>query len=205
MKMRDSTLWHVGTARFLRSSFFLLVMVLGTEATPRAGPMLPRAGMPSPRPLRPHPADNATSPYLLAVGPPPLRFEQAPPPPDLSTRPATGAPPLPAVIEEMVATNTASARSVTPSRGSEGAAVDPRQTSPADSAQTLVEVPAKAPGKKEAPALLPDDTQRDIRPEEVLPFFQFPGSGGTTIVVPAVPVSPESSRLPVSSAVYRQH
>jgi hypothetical protein len=70
----------------------------------------------------------------------------------------------------------------------------------------LVPVGATMPPPAKTPAaLIPDDTQHEIRPEEILPFFQLPGAGGkTTIVVPAVPTSPEETRLPVSTAVYRQ-
>jgi hypothetical protein len=64
---------------------------------------------------------------------------------------------------------------------------------------------AKPSSTKEAPALLPDDVQHETRPEEILPFFQFPGAGGVTVVVPEAPASPGTTRLPVSSAVYRQH
>lgn len=202
MKMRDSPFWHVGTARLFRGSVFLLALALGSEATPLAGPMLPRTGLPAPPPARSNSERDASSPYLLAVGPPPLRFAQALPPPDLSTCPSPAAPPLPAVAEEIASTNAASARSFAAVRGGEIAKPDQRQAMSAEAAR---EAPSKAPEKKETPALLPDDTQREIRPEEILPYFQFPGSGGGTIVVPANSPSPESTRLPVSSAVYREH
>lgn len=194
--MHSIFLWRGRVARFLRSSVFLLVLALGSEATPRAGPLLPR-------PTRFRPENDGCSPYLPVIGPPPLRFAQAPPP-DLSTRPGPGAPPLPSVMEDMAATNAASARPVAPSRGADGAGSEPRQTMPAEAIPAVPDAPGKAPGKKETPALLPDDTQREVRPEEILPFFQFPDSGGTTNVVPPGSTSRESTRLPVSSAVYRE-
>ena len=200
MKMRDTFPWPGGAARFLRGSVFLVVLVLGSEATPRAGPPLLRAGPLLPQSTRPRPENDGSSPYLRVIAPPPLRFAQNPPP-DLSTRPAPTAPPLPAVMEDIAASNAASARYVAPSRGSDGTGADQRQTTPAEANPTA---PVKAPGKKETPALLPDDTQHEVRPEEILPFFQFPNSGGTTIIVAPGPTSPESTRLPVSSAVYRE-
>jgi len=201
MKIRDSISCHGGVARFLRSSVFLLVLALGSEATPRAGPPLLRAGPPLPRSTRPSPENNGSSPYLLVIAPPPLRFAQALPPPDLSTRPAPAAPPLASAMEEIAATNAAAARAALPYRGADGAGSEQRQTMPAEATPA---VPVKVPGKKESPALLPDDTEREVRPEEILPFFQFPNPGGTTIVVPPGPISPGPERLPVSSAVYRE-
>lgn len=195
MKMRDTFPWPGGAARFLRGSVFLVVLVFGSEATPRAGPPLLRQS------TRPRPENDGSSPYLRVIAPPPLRFAQNPPPPDLSTRPAPTAPPLPAVMEDIAASNAASARYVAPSRGSDGTGANQRQTTPAETNPTA---PVKAEGKKETPALLPDDTQHEVQPEEILPLFQFPNSGGTTIIVAPGSTSPESTRLPVSSAVYRE-
>jgi hypothetical protein len=203
MKMRNSFTCRVGLARFLRRFVFLLVLVLGSEATPRAGPPLLQTGSPLPRPSRSRPENDGSSPYLLVIAPPPLRFAQAPPP-DLSTHPAPAAPPLPSVMEDIATTNAASSRLVGPSRGADGTGSEQRQSAPSEVTPAVPRAPAKAPGEKETPALLPDDTQREVRPEEVLPFFQFPNSGGATIVVPPVSTAPERARLPVSSAVYRE-
>jgi len=56
------------------------------------------------------------------------------------------------------------------------------------------------------PAILPDDVGRKIRPEDLLPFFQFPGSGagadGGNAAGPPAPPSPGT--LPPSSATYKQ-
>jgi hypothetical protein len=201
MKMRDTFPWPGGAARFLRGSVFLVVLVLGSEATPRAGPPLLRVGPLLPHSARPRPENNGSSPYLRVIAPPPLRFAQTPPPPDLSTHPVPTAPPLPSVMEGLAASNAASARYVAPSRGSDGTGADQRQTAPAEANPTA---PVKVQGKRETPALLPDDTQHEVRPEEILPYFQFPNSGGTTILVAPGSTSPESTRLPVSSAVYRE-
>ena len=195
--MRNTHPWPVGLVRLLRCLSFLLVPALASDAT--SGPHSLSQSAP------PTSGGDASSLYLPMVGPPPLRFAQAPPPPDLSTRPAPTAPPQPSAMEENAAIHSASARSGSPSVGNTGMVSDPRRTVPADVVPVVPDPTVKRPPVKETPALLPDDVQHESRPEEILPFFQFPGSDGTTIVVPGVPVSPEPTRLPVSSAVYRQH
>jgi hypothetical protein len=108
------------------------------------------------------------------------------------------------VGEEIAAANTASAKSVGSSRGRDGIGSEQGQLNPSTAVPSVTNATIKESGKKDAPALLPDDTQHETRPEEILPFFQFPGSGGTAVVVPSGPVSNESTRLPVSTAVYRE-
>jgi hypothetical protein len=196
--MRNLSPWHGGAARLLRCSFFLLVLALASEATPRARPQSMRSSTPFPE-------SDASPAYLPVIGPPPLRFAQGPPPPDLSTRPAPAAPPMPSAEGEIAAANTASAKPAALPRGDDVNALDQLQTQPFEVAPPAPKAPAKAPGNKESPAILPDDAQRDNRPDEILPFFQFPGSGRTTIVVPSGPTSNEPTRLPVSTAVYREH
>lgn len=191
MKMRNSNPWLGGVARHLRCLSFLLVPALASDATP--GPRSPVAD------------SEESSPYLPLVGPPPLRFAQAPPPPDLSTRPTPAAPPRPSVMEEIAAANSASANSGALAPADTGTMPDPRRTTPVEVVPLGPDATGKPSPTKEAPALLPDDVQHETRPEEILPFFQFPGAGGVTVVVPEVPASSGTTRLPVSSAVYRQH
>lgn len=197
MKSRNHSTWRVKTARIMRCLSFLLVPALASEVTPR-----PRST--SSCATGSTPGADPLLPYLLAVGPPPLRFAQALPLPDVSTRPASAAPPVPAVVEEIAAANAASAKPVgtappSPVAPPEAPAPEPATTlvAPVDTAKPT---PAKTPA-----ALIPDDTQHELRPEEILPFFQMPGAGGAaTVVVPVVPAQPEEMRLPVSTAVYRQ-
>jgi hypothetical protein len=189
--------WHGGAAGLLRCSFFLLVLALASEAAPRARPQSMRSSPPLPE-------SDASQAYLPVIGPPPLRFAQAPPP-ELSTRPAPTAPPHPSAMGEIAATNAASANLVAPpGGGGDALGTEQSQTIPVESAPTAPNAPVKPLGNKDTPALLPDDAQRETRPEEILPFFQFPGSGRTTIVVPSGSISPDSTRLPVSTAVYRE-
>jgi hypothetical protein len=195
MKIPIFTNGFNSTSKFLRCLSFLVLPVLASEASPRS--RLKELRLPASAP-----ATGAPS-YLPVVGPPPLRFAQVPPPPDLSTRPPSAAPPLPAVAAEIAATNAASAKSAAPAPPGVTAAPPPCEAS--EGSRGTTPAAPKPPPAKEPDVLIPDDTKREIRPEEILPFFQFPGSGNTTtIVLPAVPSDAAPTRLPVSSAVYHQ-
>lgn len=73
---------------------------------------------------------------------------------------------------------------------------------------------AKSPGQQdrqrrrqeeeEVPTILPDDLRKDVRPEDVIPFFQFPGSSGPPSVSLPVPGQPPAPAQIPSSATYRQ-
>ncbi|MDD2763137.1 MAG: hypothetical protein PHE83_04070 [Opitutaceae bacterium] len=155
---------------------YVSLLVLPAFTVAVASRLRPTAGWPKPAP----------PPYLPTVGPLPLRFQQSPPP-DVSTRPPPAAPPRPAVIAEIA---TANAVAVRP---------EPVPVQPAP-----VTSPAKSPAKEPA-LLLPDDTKPSAaRPEDVLPFFQFPGPDHPAEAAPAEPSNSDSNRLPKSSAVYRQ-
>jgi hypothetical protein len=143
------------------------------------------------------------TPYLPITGAPPLRFQEASPPPDLVARPPAAAPPMPALTptESSVAlANAAAARSATVS------------TEPLPATTPGVESPASkdtptAPAKTPAP-ILRDDARPAIRPEDFLPYFQIPGSAqnpaDVTLFVPAPKNAPAPAPLPPSSATYRQ-
>lgn len=139
---------------------------------------------------------SISRPYLAAVGSPALRFGEAIPPPDLSVRPAAGAPPQP--IEEH------SAPLIEPVQGDVTAVPPAPITNVAVSTPELTKsTPAKSPS-----AILPDDTRPKVRAEDFLPFFQFPGStpanGDVTVVAPVPASAPTAAPLPASSATYRQ-
>lgn len=132
-------------------------------------------------------------PYLRLVGPPPMRFQEPPAPPAFELEPvATG----PAFIES-------DRPSMAPAQAKEKPET-PVHSVPAGktgAAPTL----EKKPEEHEAIPILPDDTRRDVRPEELLPFFQFPRNGGTTMGVRVpVPPQPTAPAMPPSSATYRQ-
>lgn len=167
-------------------------------------------------------AESATSlPYLLVCAPPSLRFQERVIPPETdSTRPVAGAPPRPdGVLGDIAASNQDAALALEGARPA-GSPTDPdtssAATTPSDPASpppgdgpdaattgttTSSEAPAApppntsvipAPAAGPGLAILPDDTPRAIRAEDVLPFFRFPSSGGL-----------ETSPTP-SSATYQQ-
>ena len=148
-------------------------------------------------------------PYLPKLGAPPLRFQEATPPPDLATRPAAGAPPLPPLspTESSVAiANAEAARSASvtdPPSGPPPSAADPATTGPATTAPA-----GEAPARPAPAPILPDNVRPAVRPEDFLPFFQIPGAGrqpaGVSVIAPVPPGVPPPASLPASSATYRQ-
>ncbi len=145
------------------------------------------------------PANDAGSlPYLKLTGALALRFSASPPPPppDLTTKPAASAPPFP--VTSAPAATTLSHLTPPPVVT---ATIPP--ATPAPSAPTSQTAPA---GPNPPPAILPDDTHSSTRPEDFLPFFQFPGSAGdVTVSSPATPARPPTpGQLPPSSATYQQ-
>lgn len=134
--------------------------------------------------------DLDSRPYLKVAGSLALRFAAAPQlPPTLVTN------------------------AWVPSTTSETIAPAPAESFPPPVTPTIEPTPIQdqpiastnAPaGNKPSLNILPDDTRPSTRPEDFLPFFQFP-SGDVTVVVPAtVHQSPAPGQLPVSSATYQQ-
>ncbi len=138
-------------------------------------------------------SEGHSRPYLAVVGSPDLRFRDAlVPQPDLSTHPPAGAPPHPMAKAVAVASRD-----------------DLRQAE----APTVAAAPPPAPGPRQAgvpegtpvpAAILPDETRPKVRPEDFLPYFQFPGSRENPEDVSNVPAPPEPGRQPLSTATYRQ-
>jgi hypothetical protein len=127
-------------------------------------------------------------PYLPVLGSPSLRIEEAPPPPDLVTRPASAAPPVPAATPaeaSVAAANINAARSTT---------VATEEAPTESKAEPSAISPGPAPAAKTPPAILPDTTRPVIHPEDFLPYFQIPGSSS----------APTPGPLPPSSATYTQ-
>jgi len=146
---------------------------------------------PQDRPL----TDVESRPYLRVASMLPLRIKAAPPPPDLSSKPAAGAPPQPI-------TNVPSDSGSSPVHTSTEPANLAGNTTPVQPDAVIpVTTPANPP-----PAILPDDTHPSTRPEDFLPFFQFPGPNhDVTIVVPVTPTRPPApGQQPPSSATYQQ-
>lgn len=53
-------------------------------------------------------------------------------------------------------------------------------------------------------SILPDDTRREIRAEDVLPYFQFPGSSDSGAIAIPVIINQAPAAAPPSTATYRQ-
>jgi len=136
----------------------------------------------------------ASQPYLVAVGAAPLRFSEAAPEPTEV--------PLPRVITPIpvdVAEHSAQAP-VAPTP------VVAPAPAPAPVEEKAVVAPVENHGSNPLPVLLDDTPRRPVRAEDVLPFFQFPGSGGSSpdMILPPAATPPRTSVLPPSSATYQQ-
>jgi hypothetical protein len=131
------------------------------------------------------------SPYLPFLGPPPLRFHDPAPPPDVSARPAAAAPPLPHLTQaesSVVMANSAAANSVSGHRTTESRPEEP--------------IAAPADPDRTAPVPILKDTVRpQVSAEDFLPYFLIPGTQRT---VGTVPSAPEPGKLPPSSSTYTQ-
>jgi hypothetical protein len=191
MTSRSHTLL-TGLGRFVRCLTLVLLPALVAEGG--------QAGANSRDPANAPPESSPDSsypysmPYLAVVGPPPMRFHQPPAPPSFELEPVAAGP---AQLEELMPASPAAARD----------RVDASQTLAA-SAKTSSKSPSssdavKRPEDIEPSSILPDDTRRDVRPEDLLPYFQYPRNDRAVIGVP-VPPTPAQPTLPPSSATYRQ-
>lgn len=174
------------TAKGRRAWLFLSILIpaLASKVDPPA---------PSPQGDRPLPAGApvAASPYLQVVAPPVLRFEDAAPPPDLSAHPPAGAPPKPSRSpgpDVILAPKPAAAAAV----------VAAPQLAPQNAAVRIVPVPAAASAPAAPPPpILGDDASPAVKPEDFLPYFQYPGAG------PGAPRQ-QPAPMPRSTATYNQ-
>jgi hypothetical protein len=133
-------------------------------------------------------------PYLAALGPTSLRFAEALPPVDLSVRPVVAAP--------------------TPPAGNPEPASAPKPESAANEDSALPPAPVQSPlaavkpPETPAPSILPDETRPKVRPEDFLPYFQFPANRANTasgtVVSPGALTPPAPPTQPLSSATYQQ-
>ena len=142
--------------------------------------------------------DVESRPYLRIAGILPLRIKAAPPPPDLITKPAAGAPPQPAAVAPTASPASASALPLAEPAGQLPG--NPAQADPSPA------VPPAPTNTTPPTSILPDDTRTSTRPEDFLPFFQFPDANhDVTVVVPVTAARPPApGQQPPSSASYQQ-
>jgi hypothetical protein len=134
---------------------------------------------------------NHDIPYLAMIGPAPLCFASGerplPPEPVLPTPAKTPDNPTDTTHKNPTAATDSTASSTKSS---------PENTDLNATITTTSEKPV---------SILPDDTRREIRAEDVLPFFQFPGAPDSgALVVPSTTSSPRGTTAPPSSATYKQ-
>jgi len=141
---------------------------------------------------------GASLPYLPYIGPPPLRFQEARPPPELSVRPPTGDPPK--AGEKSSSTSNRAPGPPPIAVAAPPAAPAVKVKSEVTSAEKSLDRPVIPEGP---PPLLPDDAGAKVRPEDFLPFFQFPGANNPKPKPATVPAPPSPGVLPPSSATYQ--
>ena len=168
-------------------------------------PLLSGARAPALTQLPPQAGLTQQNAYLVALGAPPLRFQDPVPETDLAVRP-----PKPGVSKSIVSdhpsTATEAAGDVSFADASRSSAAPETRHETTDTISTdTAENPSK-PVRTPLP-ILPDEVRPQARPEDFLPFFQIPAtqSGDVNVIVP-VPHSPGSvtTALPASSATYTQ-
>jgi len=138
-------------------------------------------------------ASNGPQTYLAMLGPSPLRFAdgERPLPPEPALPAAIipkkpGLPPESAPKNSLATNNTAS--------------------NPTTASSENIDTSTTPEGNTPKPvSILPDDTRQEIRAEDVLPFFQFPGAPDSgAVAVPFTTTQPRSpsQTAPASSATY---
>lgn len=190
MNHREPTSAPVGAGQAV-SCLALLLLLMVAVARAWSRPSLPGQD-----------ALTYSKPYLVALGAPPLRFEEPAPPPDLVTRPPSAAPPLALPAKHEAAADVVAAAPAAPAAISTAA---PAAGSAHESAAASESTDASA-APRTPPPILPDETRPQVHPEDFLPFFQIPASqsGDLNVVVP-VPRAPATpATLPPSSATYTQ-
>lgn len=191
----------------VRLAIRCLALLVIPALAPNGGHALTRSRPPGSGPELRH-AD--TIPYLPILGGPPLRFQDATPPPDLTVRPAASAPPIAATSEVEAVVGAANIAAIQPAPPPAAISDDPAAPA-ASTANVPSASPATATPARTPPPILADDVRQTVRPEDFLPYFQIPGSSRQNpevkVIVPA-PTALEAPAggvtIPPSSATYNQ-
>lgn len=134
---------------------------------------------------------NGDVTYLAMIGPAPIAFAAG-------ERPLPPEPVLPVLPKPILNAVESTAKNSVPAADATASA---KPNSP-----DATELNAGITTSSEKPvSILPDDMRREIRPEDVLPFFQFPGaSDGGGMILPSPSQAPRGPVAPPSSATYQQ-
>lgn len=182
-----------------RSSWFVLTLLLPALVTEMAQTSVPHAEASIVFSVR-HVGSADLPPYLTLIGAPGLRFAEVIPPVAAAVPPRTGG-------SERARADASADVVIKPALGAIA-------TVPVNSALTapkrdviLPEKPPAAATEESHPAeILPDDAAPKVKPEDFLPFFEFPGGGksmdrqgsGSPGSLPPAPP------LPRSTATYKE-
>ena len=177
-----------GFAKLTRAVSLLLLPALAAEVQAMSAPQRRLAVRSTAQPL----ISKRQLPYLAALGAVPLRFAR--PLVAASTEPP--APPVPKIPE--VAPAPAKTPDIPVAPVPEPEPVAPKIETP----------PAPVEPATKPIAILPDDLRREIRPEDVLPYFHYPRADAANrevhVVVPFTPAQPNAAPQPSSSATYER-
>jgi hypothetical protein len=134
----------------------------------------------------------ASLPYLKIVGTLPLRFNTVPLSPKLDGAASAGAQLMPAAVAPA---KELAAVPLTPAIEVKNPSGDP-----------VIGTQPKPSQTKPPLSILPDDASSSTKPEDFLPFFQFPGGNGNVSLLDQATTAhpPAPGQLPPSSATYQQ-
>jgi hypothetical protein len=181
------------TTRWVRLAVCTLLPAFIQEAA-AIGMQRPNPGRSSAVRLPPPPAPAPaapSAPYLLVCVPLPLRFAEPVATADpVSSLPTVLGPPHPGGLLEEIA--TVNQQAALPFTGSFSAGTLSTESDSGAPSPDPGSVPIPTSPPQVGIAILPDDTPRAVRPEDVLIYFQLPAS------------SPTHTPPPRSSATYRQ-
>jgi hypothetical protein len=188
-------------AKLSRCLSLALLPALASEARALSAPQRKPAVRSAAQPVGV--SNSKPRPYLAALGPLPLRFAR--PGLEPTAEPPASPEPKPATPPEQTApaANDSAHPPLTPS--SDNA---PKNDAPASDSPAALET--SEPTTHPALPILPDDTKRELRPEDVLPFFRYPNASPTTgdasvqVLIPFTAAQPQSTPIPPSSATYQQ-
>jgi hypothetical protein len=185
MNHREPPHLPMGARRALHCLSLLLLPTLVPSSMPAVGRQRSSLGVAADC------QEGEQSPYLPLVGPPPLRFQDASPPPDLSAKPPAAAPPQPHLTQAESTVKMANSAA-----SNSAPALKPPEANAKDAISESTE-----PSTSEPVTIIPDTVKPQVQAEDFLPYFLIPG---TTKSDGQGPSGPQPGQLPPSTATYTQ-